>query len=162
MGHELAKIRGQLLNSLVAAGIKWMPKTDEEWAAAEHLFVATPNNEKPRAGRQLKLEDAEYSCIFMAWLLSSGIAQTRGKPSVEKAAMITGNHLAKYKPSEDGDVLSNKALRKRWDAHDLSTIDWSAAVQANDNRLSEITVSLIMKWEMEYGRDFFTMREKHM
>lgn len=162
MRREEAK--GRLLLSLLEGGIKWLPKTDEDWDAAIHLYLA---DSKPQLapGRPSGM-DFDWTNLLMGWAICTGHATTNGKISVNKAGEIAADRIDKLIPPEGRQTFTAATLVKRWNNKRNELLDIHKRY-ANNLKLDHIRIDyqnrcgfLIMEWEMKHARDFWTLRKK--
>ena len=155
---------GRLVACLMANGIDWLPETKEQWRAAEILFFTNPKPKK-RPGRPPEDEAIWYwSLIFMALLLVCGLAKTRNKPSISKAAELASDCLGTIQPRKDGLDHDTRTLIKRWNSKKNKFRGMlKGYVREEQPEWFELCRKQIARdiaiWQVAFGRNFNTLIE---
>jgi hypothetical protein len=151
MDDKRKKILGSISDVLIHSGVGWLPKTDEEWAAAEVLFKTDPKLPK-QMGRPIDTDDYWWTILWCALVLQSGLADGKdGKPKKERAFLLTAEAM------EDASVtnaVDEKAIEKRWynDKNPFRDFDFAQ----KDPLLTAVIEEFINRWHLQSGfKKFF-------
>lgn len=151
MDDKRKKILGRISDVLIHSGVGWLPKTDEEWAAAEVLFKTDPKLPK-QMGRPIDTDDYWWTILWCALVLQSGLADGKdGKPKKERAFLLTAEAM------EDASVtnaVDEKAIEKRWynDKNPFRDFDFAQ----KDPLLTAVIEGFINRWHLQSGfKKFF-------